>query len=311
MPCGFRKLNKDGSKCGLEHEIFFKDRHPKYDCRHRPVGYDRKLHGLHPQSHHIEDIRAAFTNCWDAPMGQWSDRRVANYNDLVDYWENDDTLKREDEVGPWPNDKVANEYFDLLDRLFFDGRLRSWVTLKVVGSDDLYRHGRRIAGSTMYVNDNKPHVLIKLSDRSELTHDLGRRRAEVLSTLLHEMVHAIGRVYACNAIPCGQLEHVINGIGLTGHAPVFKSMATRVASLFVSFSCYDHRRFDALNCTHSVEDERLISVEEWKRWRPGQPYPRELEEPSRYGLELEWPSDSDEGSDPGEPDDPYLPADDL
>ena len=135
----------------------------------------------------------------------------------------------------WLSKSTLTEYMELFARLFFGEDMISYVRVKMEGGpDDEDRLPDMIGHISWDRTILAPYVQIWLSRLVKLNGEAEgvRRRANILSTLLHEMTHAVFWIYGCNGFECKTNENVWETTGFTGHGPswvtVFKALRKKL-----------------------------------------------------------------------------------
>lgn len=131
------------------------------------------------------------------------------------------------DVSAWPTHWDLRQYLMAFDDFFFFGALKSWTTLDLQ-HHDIPSHGGMAVGWIHDKPDVLPFTLITITDRHALWHEPEYRYNAILGALLHEMVHALFRVFSCKCAQCRVGEAVIASVGLTGHGPAWQLLAARV-----------------------------------------------------------------------------------
>ena len=122
--------------------------------------------------------------------------------------------------------KVDTQYFGLryvfhiFDDYFFRRALRSRVRLEwVEGSPrELGYYGSTRPDPNF---EHSRNTLIEIVRPNEWSQDSVQ---QLLSTLIHEMAHAVFRLFECRCVQCSRQIHIERGRGLTGHGPEWRKL---------------------------------------------------------------------------------------
>ncbi|MCJ1441259.1 MAG: hypothetical protein MMC23_001745 [Stictis urceolatum] len=259
---------------------------PKETCKHRPLRLENgQMRGWRFQSHYIHDIVSSVVEYLDQPQHLWSHSRQSAYADLDTLWTYDATLDLENHAYDewWPAVEVADRYFLFFDKFLFDGLLtgEKWVRLDIDHEHLVLEVDNCWAHTGFDSRKGEPYVEIKVSNMSDDRHmstNVRRRRAMVLATLIHEMIHALLWIYSCNGRRCGTLKQVIAGEGCQGHGPCWEAIHRKVQGVVDNLPFFPGYvppmgRVDHFAMEVSLRCERKEALETWQRHRPGQPFP--------------------------------------
>ena len=106
----------------------------------------------------------------------------------------------------WPTQGEIEDYFDIFDRLFFLGSLEGSVLLTLVPQLIWHDQPLNLANGLTTTSEEVgvccAYVKVQVWDRKSKTRDFETKRRKVLTTLLHEMVHAVQSIYSCDCENC-------------------------------------------------------------------------------------------------------------
>ena len=162
----------------------------------------------------------------------------------------------------------------LFDELLFSGLLRGRMSIHLVDtinkvplllgktSDSPSRYGEVTITLKRPTESNTGVVSTELRDCSALI--------EMCNTLIHEMLHAVIRIYTCKCRDCDCLFNRCRTMGLDGHGPSFRRLGGWLeAWLQFTFGVYGTWHLDATDnsVSHEFEKEELrkhgLSQDHW------------------------------------------------
>ena len=133
---------------------------------------------------------------------------------------------RDDSIAARFNNKTGDtalfEFLEVFDCFFFRGALRRWVTIKFIPFSET------IWGLTRDDQHKKNHVIIEMNrPRAEWTKAIFQR---VMSTILHEMTHAIFWVFHCRKPFCESPDFKARhqGTHCSGHGPSWRRLGQSI-----------------------------------------------------------------------------------
>ena len=109
-------------------------------------------------------------------------------------------------VSEWPKQRDLEKYFEIFNELFFFGSLKDSVALILtVHPINMRSHGMTSGP------DEDSKCKVQVWDRKSYIPDFETRRRGFLTTLLHELAHAVLKIYACRCSTC--TENRGHGLG--------------------------------------------------------------------------------------------------
>ncbi|KAI4132925.1 MAG: hypothetical protein LQ347_002359 [Umbilicaria vellea] len=189
----------------------------------------------------------------------------------------------QDNVSAWPTLSDLHDYLKAFDDFFFFGALKDWIRLDLQ-HDDIPCCGVIAVGLTRS-DAGPPGTLITITDRHALWQEPAYRYNEILGTLLHEMVHALFSVYSCNCAQCLVDEAVVASVGLTGHGPVWQSLAARVEEAVVAH--WPNLQYFVNRGCINLQGSRKIEQDSIQQ-RQGHNAPSPEREPPREDEPVAW-----------------------
>ena len=133
----------------------------------------------------------------------------------------------------WPLPGVLEIYQHAFANLFFMGAVE--INTKIKNRLDKFDPVRWGVAESSW-NHNGTTVLIRLFSQGETDGDFLERRALTLQCMIHEMVHALFRLYMCKGMCCNTDWALWNTYGLSGHGPCWVDVATTIETIARSFS---------------------------------------------------------------------------
>ena len=121
-------------------------------------------------------------------------------------------------------------FFELFDDYFFSGALRSRTTVRMVDRP-LYigAGGKTAVGVALVDPDRKDHVLIKIAKPPTTITTWAEHTVQMLlAILLHEMTHAVFRIFGCRCADCRCLRTEELTRGIKGHGPSWMQLGQAV-----------------------------------------------------------------------------------
>ena len=154
-------------------------------------------------------------NILTRPIHDWNNGRGFNLKNL------------KNETG----NKALFDFFAILDDYFFRGALRPWVSIELADTIDSSRkssQGGRTLGLASPDPEREGHVKIKILKPAN-GWDKSTFR-EVMGTVLHEMTHAIFKVYECQKSGCSSpiSKALHTGAPWSGHGPSWRRLGQAI-----------------------------------------------------------------------------------
>lgn len=180
-----------------------------------------KMTGWKPLRHHMDNISKALLQFLDKDRAKYTTVQEAGMTALKGLLTSNIPQK--------PREIVA-----ALDKVFFDGLLQGRLSVSVIDLKGTCE------GETYFSQDRVPRtpfVTIQVHDFNEYRNKPKERRVHIVSSLVHEMCHAFLLIYGCDGRQCATRHFIANGIGFTGHGPVWTSIADEAENNFNAFIC--------------------------------------------------------------------------
>ena len=195
-------------------------------CNHCPSNHPRlRLRGNplcsnDPAIYTGEDISLQCIRALELSLHRMSSRQDCGMQRLIHLFEQDERL----DSTAWPHYSILNAYKDAFCDFLFPRGLKSFVKLK------LETNGRRgLFGTTeTHSEHGAPYVLIKLFNPRLRGTSMREMRANILQTLLHELLHSLFWVYLCPGERCLTGSECYDTYGFTGHGPSWVYLAAKL-----------------------------------------------------------------------------------
>ncbi|MCJ1309435.1 hypothetical protein MMC25_003094 [Agyrium rufum] len=194
---------------------------------------NKNMPGLTIGRHEVHELAALFVRYLSDLERRSHKWRSYQRENILGLWE---ATIHGDIDEAWPNEDVVWKYINAFDQLFFASKLYQLIEVEVLDE----KHPQEWAHCTwLQRRDRKSLIVIKVwaatpAFRSGRPQD---RRAELMQTILHELVHAVFSLFACKCEERRQARYA--GTGHTGHGPAWMNLANAIvdapADLYFDF----------------------------------------------------------------------------
>jgi len=132
--------------------------------------------------------------------------------------------------------EVLNAWLNLVDDLFFGQSLTAYCTIKLMSKKPRQNKNRVILGQCSVSSKRKfpsgnlhsIKCVIEIWTDPDIDNEHDQRLSR-LGILVHEMIHAYFRIYACHWRPCYTLSYALESEGKTGHGFAWQDIAFAIS----------------------------------------------------------------------------------